>query len=535
MMSRDDFNTFLASHLRIVEPLVRDVNIAYWNASISGRSEDFARSAELQVQLQRIYSDRGDFERMARWRSDKSNSDPLNRRQIDMLYFAYQRNQIDSALNERITKLASSIENQFNVYRANIDGRTATSNDILKILRESDDSDLRRKAWHAAKEVGPIVRDDLITLVKLRNEAAESLGYGNYYSMSMELSEQSENDTVALFDELDTLTRAPFTELKQEADETLAARCGIRAADMRPWHYEDLFFQEAPQVYDVDLDRYYGDQDIVDLVTRFYEGIGLEVRDILDNSDLFERPGKDQHAFCTDIDRNGDIRILANIKSDEAWTGTMLHELGHAVHDKYVAQELPYLLRQEAHIFTTEAIAMLFGRLSKDADWIQEMMGVSSDNNKKIAGDLAKSLRFHQLIFARWSQVMMRFERELYLNPDQDLNKVWWDLAAKHQMLMPPDDTDYPHWATKTHIVSVPVYYHNYLLGEVLASQLCAYIEARVLTGDRKSYTGQPAVGDFLKENVFEPGARYRWDEMIRRATGSDLSPKYFVREFVES
>jgi peptidyl-dipeptidase A len=534
-MAANDFRTFLADHLRVAEPLVRDVNVAYWNASVSGRSQDFARSAELQVQLQRIYSNREDFERIARWRVDPSITDPLHCRQIDLLYFAYQRNQIDPRLNERITKLASSIENQFNVYRATINGRKATSNDILKILRESDDSELRRKAWLAAKKVGPLVRDDLITLVKLRNEAAASLGYGNYYSMSMELSEQSEGETVALFDQLDALTRAPFAALKQEADETLAARCGIRADDMRPWHYEDLFFQEAPQVYDVDLDRYYADRDIVDLVTRFYEGIGLEVRDILDNSDLFEKPGKDQHAFCTDIDRKGDIRILANIKSDEAWTGTMLHELGHAVHDKYVAPELPYLLRQEAHIFTTEAIAMLFGRLSKDADWIQEMLGISSEEKKKIAGDSAKSLRFHQLIFARWSQVMMRFERELYLNPDQDLNKVWWDLAAEYQMLTPPDDTNYPHWATKTHIVSVPVYYHNYLLGEVLASQLSAHIETHVVTDGSKSYTGQRSVGDFLKQHVFEPGARYRWDEMIRRSTGSDLSPKYFVQEFIDN
>jgi peptidyl-dipeptidase A len=266
--------------------------------------------------------------------------------------------------------------------------------------------------------------------------------------------------------------------------------------------------------------------------TEFYRGIGLEVDEILKRSDLYEKSGKDQHAYCTDIDRNGDIRILANIKKNENWTGTMLHELGHAVHDKYIDPELPYLLRQEAHIFTTEAVAMLFGRLSKDANWIQQLMGISGEEKQRNAGDLSQSLRLHQLVFSRCSQVMMRFERELYLDPGQNLSERWWQLVQQHQMLARPHDSDLPHWAAKTHIVSVPVYYHNYLLGELLASQLNHHIRVRVLRGG-ESFHDQRAVGDYLKENVFNPGAKYRWDEMIKRATGEPLTPRYFVEQFV--
>lgn len=530
-----DFGSFREAHLRRVEPLAREVNLAYWNAAVSGKPEDFERSAELQVRLQRIYSSRNDFENVVRWRDGDEVGDPLDRRELELLYHAYVRNQVDPALNERITKLASNIESQFNVYRAKIDGRTATSNDILRILKESDDSDLRRKAWNAAKDVGAIVQKDLMTLVKLRNECAASLGYDNYYSMSLDLSEQSEDEITRLFDDLETQTRKPFAAMKQEADEQLARRFSIRPTDIRPWHYEDPFFQEAPRVFDVDLDQYYANEDIVEVVSRFYRGIGLDVADILARSDLYEKPGKDQHAFCTDIDRKGDIRILANIKQGETWTGTMLHELGHAVHDKYLDSSLPFLLRREAHIFTTEAIAMFFGRLSKSAEWIQSMVGMDEGEKTRIDTDLSKSVRFHQLIFSRWSQVMMRFERELYFDPDQDLNSLWWKLASTHQLLTPPEDADLPHWASKAHIVSAPVYYHNYLLGELLASQLGRYIETNVVEGASaaRAYTGNTAVGDFLREKVFEPGARYRWDEMIRRATGSDLSPVHFVEEFV--
>jgi peptidyl-dipeptidase A len=260
------------------------------------------------------------------------------------------------------------------------------------------------------------------------------------------------------------------------------------------------------------------------------------VADILAGSDLYEKPGKDQHAYCTDIDRNGDIRILANIKDNEIWTGTMLHELGHAAYDKYIDPKLPYLLRHEAHIFTTEAIAMMFGRLSKDAMWIRDAVGITEREKEAIEGELVKHARLSQLIFARWALVMTKFERALYTDPDQNLNQLWWALVNKYQAINPPEDRDFPDWAAKSHVVSAPVYYHNYLLGEILASQLTHCIRETVLPRQDRdgSFYGHPEVGEYLKDRVFKPGARLHWDAMIRKATGESLTPRYFVKQFVE-
>jgi peptidyl-dipeptidase A len=56
------------------------------------------------------------------------------------------------------------------------------------------------------------------------------------------------------------------------------------------------------------------------------------------------------------------------------------------------------------------------------------------------------------------------------------------------------------------------------------------------LESDRNvSYIGQRNVGDFLQKKVFEVGAAYHWNEMIKRATGEPLTPKYFVEEFVKT
>ena len=63
--------------------------------------------------------------------------------------------------------------------------------------------------------------------------------------------------------------------------------------------------------------------------------------------------------------------------------------------------------------------------------------------------------------------MVFRFEKALYANPGQDLNKVWWDLVEKYQEIKRPEGRNQPDYASKIHIVTVPVYYQNYMLGEL--------------------------------------------------------------------
>ena len=286
----------------------------------------------------------------------------------------------------------------------------------------------------------------------------------------------------------------------------------------------------------MDLDVYYQGRDVKELATRFYAGIGLPVDSILANSDLYEREGKNPHAFCTDIDREGDVRILCNLRNNEAWMETILHELGHAVYDKYQDPQVPYLLREPAHIFATEAIAMFFGRLSRNPVWMQQMLELADGQRARIEKVSDKYAQLKQLIFARWAMVMYDFEKQLYANPDQDLNLLWWRTVEKYQLVKRPPGRDEPDWAAKIHFAIAPCYYHNYMLGELLASQLHNHLIHKVLkleSDENVGYVDQKKVGDFLARKVFEAGAVYHWNDMINRATGEPLTPKYFVAQFV--
>lgn len=214
----------------------------------------------------------------------------------------------------------------------------------------------------------------------------------------------------------------------------------------------------------------------------------------------------------------------------------MLHEFGHSLYEKFLNQALPWDLKQPAHIFTTEAIAMMFGRFASKPEWMMENIGISQEEAQKVSEAAASTLRLQQLVFSRWAQVMYRFEKAMYANPDQDLNKLWWDLVEKYQMIKRPAGRNNPDWATKIHIATSPCYYHNYLLGELLASQLYYTITEKVLkTGPKgATYTNHPEVGKYLVDNVFSVGSKYSWNEMIEKATGEKLTPKYYARQFVQ-
>jgi peptidyl-dipeptidase A len=154
----------------------------------------------------------------------------------------------------------------------------------------------------------------------------------------------------------------------------------------------------------------------------------------------------------------------------------------------------------------------------------------------ELQDELQRMLTFEQLLFSRWVQVMVRFEHAMYANPDQDLNVLWWDLVERYQGLTRPDNRHKPDYAAKYHVAMAPVYYHNYLLGELMASQVHAHIVAKIVQQPdiwTVTYVGRRDVGDYLRDKVFAPGAVYGWNELIQHATGETLSPQAFAAQFV--
>lgn len=546
------------TYLEKYRPLWLAQSAAWWDANVSGSDADFARKAEADRALVDLHADRATFARLKALRDGGQVREPRLRRELDVMYRNYLPGQADPGLQKRIVALENEVEQIFNTFRPQVDGRTLTENDVRETLRTTSESAAAEAAWKAYMAVGRAADGKLRELVRLRNELARELGFANFYALNLMLQEVDEDELIGLFDELDRLTAPAFAALKQRLDREQAARFRVAVDELRPWHFGDLFFQEAPAAAEVDFDALFRDMKLEDVAARYYGGIGLPVTDILARSDLYEKPGKCPHAFCHDMDRAGDIRILCNLEPNLYWANTLLHELGHAVYDKYIRPDVPFLLRTASHGITTEGIAELFGALVKNEDWLRTVAGVPEAEAARVGTAARDSLRTERLMFARWAQVMVRFERSMYRDPDQDLARLWWELKARYQGLNPPDRLDQPDYAAKVHVLTSPVYYHSYLLGELFAAQVRHALARDVLrecgpaapgrdpdtaagggatgTGEAAvakspSYAGRPEVGAWLKERVFGPGNTLNWQELTQHATGESLTPKYFVAE----
>lgn len=502
---------------------------AYWRMATTGGAEETKAAAAAEKELRLFLSDRNTFKALQAAHS-LPTGDSLLDRQVDILYRAYLENQLPPEAIEKMVNMSTELEQIFATFRGEMDGRSVTDGEIREILTNSRDSEERRKAWQASKQIGREVAPRLVALVKVRNEAAQQLGFRNYYEMQLELTETKRCELFSLMADLKELTERPFAAMKRKLDEEIAAKMGIHPSEMRPWHYADPFFQELPSAGGVDLDPIFHGKSLEELAIRTYDGVGMDVRAILARSDLYERPGKNQHAFCTDIDREGDIRILANLKPDAYSMNTLLHELGHGVYSQYVDRNLPWLVREEAHTSSTEAVAMYFERLVRDAHWLHAIAGVPEAEANRLAQALQEEQSRAALIIVRWIMVMVEFESRLYENPEQDLNRVWWNLVRNIQLVSPPENLTGQEWSTKIHLSIAPVYYHNYLIGEVTASHLRSHI-ARA-TGSAR-VAENPSVGEWLRERFFQPGAQYSWNTLLEKATGEPLNPRHFIEEHV--
>lgn len=546
MIWQQKADAFLEKYLGKLAEIELKQNTNYWQAANTGEKKDFAAYAAADLELRKLHSSRRQFNEIQELLAHKDELNPLTLRSLVVAELDFKENQLPKKILEKLVKLAAEIEQTFNTFRGSLNGKQYSNNDLLDMLKKETDSPKRQTIWETLKQTGDAVADKLLVLADVRNEAAEKLGYRDYWDMQIRLQEHDPEQLLAIFAELDTFTAEPFKQMKEKMDAELAERFTVPKEEIMPWHYDNPFFQAAPPSGKVDLDEFYKDkkkEDIIQLAQNFYANIGLTTENIVKNSDLYEREGKDQHAFCTDIDRRGDVRILTNIKPNTDGMETSLHELGHAVYCSGIDINLPFNLREAAHIFTTEAVAMLFGALAKNPTWIITYAGANSGRVKEVMDVMLEQRWMEQLIFARWTLVMFHFEKALYenrMNGKQglgDLNELWWKMTACFQLLKPPYGRDvrlHADWAAKPHFTIAPVYYHNYMLGELFAAQLRATLvklshsNGYVSTLD---YSKHNEFGLFFKERIFKPGKKIPWPEFIKEATGEPLTARYFAEE----
>jgi peptidyl-dipeptidase A len=563
-----EIESFITGFEERLAPVERASSEAWWELATTGSEEAQEKLVSTGMAYNELFADKSEYELVKGWYEERGALESsVLRRQVEILYRTFAGRQGAEETLRRIEELEAEANAIYSNHRGIVEGKETSENKLREILHISEDSTLRRETWEASKSVGRKVEGIMRELARLRNELARAEGFADHYTRSLDLQEIDAAELARLMDGLQAATDEPFREFKAGLDADLRRRFGVE--QIMPWHLSDPFFQSCkhdlsasartiPQrdsggalgegttslvsdeypaanaKSELDVDRFFLDKDLEALTRKTYDNMGLEVRDVLARSDLYERAGKDQHAFCLRVGRSYpyDVRVLANIRRDSYWMDTMLHEFGHAVYDKYINPNLPYLLRTIAHINSTEAIALMMGSLAGDPAWLSAVAGVPEEDLERYGERLLWIGRADRLVFVRWALVMYRFEKALYEDPDrEDLNDLWWDLVEEIQLVeRPPDREGEPDWAAKLHLALAPVYYHNYVLGYLTAAQLKRHLEKDVVGGP--FFTSELS-GRYLQEAVFSQGARDDWEDTVRRATGERLNPNYFVKSLL--
>ncbi|HEX2579537.1 MAG TPA: M2 family metallopeptidase [Rhabdochlamydiaceae bacterium] len=526
-MVKHSFEEFLDVFVPKVAQKSRQLNKASWLLETTGSSDAADLKAELDAEVRLMYNDRKAYEQLLAWDKDPELKDPLLKRQLNILIRKFKQNIIPQKLLEAIVQKEAFLAQLYANFRPEVEGKTLSENEILGFLKTETNPTRRKKVWEASKAIGVALAPHILELVDLRNEAARAMGYSDYFQMMLELQEVDGRWLKQIFDEIAAKSDAAYSEVIEEIEKQQSALYGVPKNELGPWAWTDPFGQEDP-LDRTDLDSLVFGVDISAASRSFYAKMGLDVQPVLQRSDMVERPGKNQHAFCMNIDRGNDVRTLNNVKSTIKWLETVLHELGHAVYDLGFDKTLPWLLREPPHMTPTEAMALLAGRQAYRYEALKELVGYS-DAKEPLFKKADRSLQRRQLIFSRWVLVMTFFESELYRDSKQDLNRLWWSAVKKYQKIRMPKDRERKcDWAAKVHIGLAPVYYFSYLLGEMFASA----IEEKVVeqTGSRE-LTSEKA-GQFLQQRLFSPGNRMPWSHLVKHVSGKPLSPDAWIEQF---
>ena len=324
---------FIARHEATIRPLEIESSRCWWEANTTGSDEAFRKKEEIETRLDLLLANRETFAELKAIQAQPIR-DPLVARQIAVLYLQYLGQQIDPELIKEMSARSNAVEKAYSVYRARVGGKELTENEVHDVLRTSKDSARRRAVWEASKAVGPILEPDLKKLARLRNRAARQLGFKDFHVMQLALAELEPGagaQAVRRARRLDPRAvpcgqgrdrRGPGPAVRRERRRVAAVALPRPVLPGVAGHLRRLRVG-------LPADRH--DQALSASSTT---GIGLPIDDVLARSDLFEKPGKCPHAFCQDMDREGDVRVLANVVPGQEWLETMLHELGHAAYSE---------------------------------------------------------------------------------------------------------------------------------------------------------------------------------------------------------
>ena len=366
--------------------------------------------------------------------------------------------QEENKLRSEYSKLIASAQIEF-------DGKTLTLAQIRPYY-ENPDQDIRKAAVEAVSGWFTGHADKLDSLfdqlVQIRTRMANKLGNEKFTQLGYYRMQRNcyGADLVAKFREGVVKHIVPVAKrLKDEQ----AARIGVKTLKI----YDDSF--EYPEGNAKPIGT---PDDIFAHGKKMYHELSDETAEFIDfmlENELFDvltRPGKAAGGYCAHIPMYRSPFIFANFNGTSGDIDVLTHEAGHAFAG-YLARDIyPSALRRYS-METAEIHSMAMEFFTWP--WMEGFFGDQTE--KYYYSHLASALTF-----IPYGTMVDEFQHHIYEKPDmtpKQRNDLWLELEGKYRPWLDLDNTPFygegRRWQSQGHIFSMPFYYIDYCLAQIMA------------------------------------------------------------------
>lgn len=409
---------------------------------------------------------------------------------------------------------------------------TASKNKMGAMLRTEADEVLRKAAFTALEKLAEGFVDEYVTLVGLKNEFAQTLGFSDFYAYKLETEEgMKKADLFKIFDEIYEKTKYGFDTIKN-LEKTMP---GLR----KPWNFGYMLAGDFTK----EEDPYFPFDEALSRWGRSFAALGIDYQGGQLQLDLLDRAGKYNNGFCHWPDlvyyankkwHKGSSNFTCNVVYGQVGSGsegmhTLFHEGGHAA-DRINSKQSESCINTEyppASTAWAETHSMFLDTMYNSIEW--RMRYAKNKEGVSYPFDLFKRRVEKVGIIAPLTMMnvhdVMEFERRVYEAKNLTREKV---LSIARQCFKKFFDRS----EDSISLLGVPhIYswesscsYHGYGLAQLALMQWRAYFY------DKYGYVvDNKNVGKEMTK-VWNLGSSKTFPEYVKIATGKKLSPKAFIK-----
>lgn len=403
---------------------------------------------------------------------------------------------------------------------------------MSEIMMTHEDERVRKACFTALEQLAVLCVDELVELVKLRNEYAQIVGFEDFYAYKVMTEENmTKRELFAIFDTIYEKTKYAFKDLRK-MEKRLP---GLR----KPWNRGYLLAGDFTK----ESDQYYPFSEALERWGRSFAALGINFQGSTLQLDLLDREGKYENGFChwpTLVHFKEEERIpgsanftcnvsYGQVGSAEDGYNTLFHEGGHAAHllnseqtETCVNNEYP-----PASTAWGETQSMFLDSMLSSVEWTDRYAKNEAEESYPFSLFEREVTKLHKLSPLSMNGItsVMAFEKALYEEPNLTPAKV--KRVARETYFTYTDSA-----VASYRLLSIPhIYswesscsYQGYGLAQLAVAQWRDYFYKKYgYIVDNKR------VGKELKK-MWAYGSALSFPECVKLATGKKLSPQAYLK-----